>query len=142
MAADKVQLSGSIFADANLARLIAVRDADRANRDWAVMPLSEQDLDTPDIITALRKAADDDDAYVRAEAIFGLAGRDPGGTLSLVLRELKSGHAAVAVLEAATVLADLSLADALRAYAEPSDDPRLDGLVIDAIAACAAGPTP
>ncbi len=139
--ADEVPLSGSMFAAANLTRLIAMtRDPDRANRDWAALLLSQQDIDTPEVRAALRAAANDQDAYVRAEAICGLAGRDPAGALTLVRRELDAGYASVAILEAATLLAHPSLLDVLQDYAEPSDDPWLDKLVLDAIATCSDGP--
>ena len=141
VAADEVPLSGSMFADANLARLrVMTRDTDRANRDWAVMLLCQQDLETPEIGTALREAADDDDIYVRSEAIYGLACRDTNIALPLALREFEAGYATLQILEAATELSHPSLLPVLRSYAAPSDDARLDALVHEAIAACSTAP--
>lgn len=75
--AEDVPLSGSPLGEANLRLLIAMtRDDDRSNRDWATFLLSQEDADTPEIRSALRSAADDEDDYVRAEALLGLARRD------------------------------------------------------------------
>lgn len=140
VAAGDVSLSGSVFAAANRAKLIELtQDADTSNRDWAVMLLSQVEDARPDILVALRAAADDADPIVRAEAILGLAYRDPAIGFALVLRELDGGNCAVPILEAAAHLAEPKLIAALQPYAAPSDDPWLDRLVTDAVIACEKG---
>ena len=77
VAADEVPLGGSEMGAANFQKLIAMtRDDDVSNRDWATMLLSQQEVDTPEVRDALLRAANDEVADVRAEAIEGLAQRD------------------------------------------------------------------
>lgn len=136
---DDAPLVGGDHAEANLARLIEMmRDEDPANRDWATLLLAQQDFDTPRVRDALLGAAEDENEYVRAEAILGLAQRDKALALPLLQRELRSEHVAVPLFEAAALVADPSLADDLREFASPSDDSRLDELAIKALAACEA----
>ena len=136
---DDAPLVGGEHAEANLARLIAMmRDKDPANRDWATLLLAQQDFDTPRVRDALLGAAEDENEYVRAEAILGLAQRDKALALPLLQRELRGEHVAVPLFEAAALVADPSLADDLREFASPSDDSRLDELAIKALAACEA----
>lgn len=137
---DDVPLSDSVFGDANFRRLIAMTaDADRSNRDWATLLLSQQDSDTIDVRRALLRAAEDEDENVRAEAILGLAQRDRAIALPLVMSALAGDYASLALFEAAAVVADPSLLDTLRPWTEPSGDLFLDGLAQDAFDACAKG---
>ncbi len=143
VAANNVPLSGGALADANLHRLIQMmRDEDRTNRDWATFLLAIEDIDTSVVRDALMQAATDEDDYVRAEAVYGLARRDPTVALPFVQAELRADAVAVAVFEAAELCAHPSLIDVLRQLAEPSDSPYLDGLAADALAACESGTPP
>jgi hypothetical protein len=76
---------------------------------------------------------------VRAEAILALAARDPGLALPLLRQALAGERACAALFDAAILVADGSLADDLRAFAEPSENPYLDGLAAKALAACGGG---
>ncbi|HEX8469346.1 MAG TPA: HEAT repeat domain-containing protein [Allosphingosinicella sp.] len=137
--ADEVPLSGSVFAEANLRRLIAMtRDPDRSNRDWAALLLSQQDGDTPEIRAALLEAARDEDEYVRAEALCGLAARDPALALPLLQEALAADSVALTVFEAAALAPHPSLVGPLRAFTEPSANAFLDRMVLKALAACEA----
>ena len=128
----------SAEAAANLRKLIDfTQDDDAVNRDWAALLLSQQDVDTPEVRTALLKvAADDVCASARAEAIAGLAKRAPALALPLVRRELALGVVTAPVFEAAETLADASLSDDLLPYVTPSGDSYLDGVALDAFVAC------
>lgn len=130
---------GSAWGEANLRQLIAMtQDEDRANRDWATMLLAQQDIDTDEVRTALVRAAGDEDENVRAEAILGLAQRDRDLALPF-LREVLSGQvASMPIFEAAALVADPSLVDDLRCFAQPSDNSFLDGYALEALAACEA----
>lgn len=133
-------LAGSDFAAANLRRLIKMTgDEDPANRDWATLLLAQQDLDSPEIREALLRAAEDDIDAVRAEAILGVAQRDKSLALPLVQKELARTSVAMPIFEAAALVADPSLVDDLRAFAQPSGDDFLDGLALEALKACEAG---
>ncbi len=138
---EAVPLSGSEFGEHNLRRVIDyLTDAEAVNRDWAAFILGNADLDTPAIRDALLTAATTDcSARVRAEALRGLAQMAPGLALPHVRQALSAEMALVNVFEAAEIIADPSLVDALRPWSDPSDDPYLDGLVADAIAACERG---
>jgi hypothetical protein len=133
-------LAGSNFATANLRRLIEMtRDKDPANRDWATLLLAQQHLDTPEVREALLCAAEDDNDAVRAEAILGVAQRDKALALPLLQKELARRSVAMPIFEAATLVADPSLVDDLRAYAPPSADDLLDRRALDALKACETG---
>lgn len=138
--AEEVPLTGSIFADANMQRLIEMtRDSDVSNRDWATMLLASQEADTPTLRRALLSAAHDKNDAVRAEALLGLASRDRGAALPLVLRELSGDSVTMPVFEAAALIADPALVDVLRPWIEPSDDEWLDTLARKALAICESG---
>lgn len=113
-----------------------MRDEHPANRDWATLLLAQQDLDTGEVREALLTAAEDENDYVRAEAILGLAQRDKALAVPLVRRELNLESVAVPLFEAAAIVADPSLVDNLRDFATPSDDPLLDALASKALRAC------
>ncbi|MCI4589232.1 lyase [Sphingobium sp. BYY-5] len=135
--AEEVPLSGGEFAALNLERLIQLtRDQDRTNRDWATLLLSQEGGDTPAVRAALLGATTDEDEFVRAEAILGLASRDPVIALPFVLEALGAEQVAIPVLEAAAICAHPSLTPDLKVWAEPSDDPFADELAAAALAAC------
>jgi hypothetical protein len=137
--ADDVCFGGHVFGEANLQRLIAAtRHTDAANRDWAVMLLSQLKLDRPDVRAALSEAAEDDAFEVRAEAIHGLALIDPRAALPFLSKALRGETVSMPLLEAADLVADPMLICDLEAFAEGSDDAFLDTLVANAIAACRA----
>jgi HEAT repeat protein len=143
VAANNAPLSGGPWADANLHRLIQMtRDEDRTNRDWATFLLALEDLDTPDVRDALMQAASDEDDFVRAEAVHGLARRDPTVALPFVQAELRADSVTVPILEAAALCAHPSLIDDLRDLTETSDSPYLDKLTADALQACETGTPP
>jgi HEAT repeat protein len=135
--AEKLPLSGGELAEANLRRLILMmRDEDRSNRDWATFLLAQEETDTPAVRDALISSAKDGDEVVRAEAVLGLAKRDPLLALPLVQEALRSEAVAVPMLEAAALCAHPSLIPDLRIWAEPSDEPFIDRLAASALAAC------
>jgi hypothetical protein len=140
VAAEGVPLSGSAFADANMQKLIAMtRDNDVSNRDWATMLLASEETDTPEIREALLSAANVENDVVRAEALVGIAQRDRGLALPLVLKALSGEWVSMPVFEAAELVADPALVDVLRPWTEPSDDEWLDQLAREALAACEKG---
>ncbi|MGW8191526.1 HEAT repeat domain-containing protein [Sphingomonas hankookensis] len=138
---EAVPLSGSEFGEHNLRRVIDyLTDAEAVNRDWAAFILGNADLDTPAIRDALLTAATTDcSPRVRAEALRGLAQIAPARALPHVRQALSADRVLVNVFEAAEIIADPSLVEALQRWSDPSDDPYLDGLVAAAIAACEQG---
>jgi HEAT repeat protein len=117
---EEAPLSGSPHGDANLALLIDLtRDVDKSNRDWAVFILAQTEFDTPEIRVAFKHALGDEDEDVRAEALVGIAKRDPAFALPHVLSQLEklleAGWFDEFVLEAAGYVADPTLLPALRA---------------------------
>lgn len=136
---DDAPLTGA-NGESKLRRLIVLmRDKDVANRDWATFLLAQQDLDSDEVRQALLAAAQDENEYVRAEAILGLAQRNKALALPLIRRELGRERVALPLFEAAAVVADPSLVDDLRDFLEPSDDSSLDELAAKALSACEAG---
>jgi len=137
--ADDARLVSGEHAEENLLRLIGMmRDEDATNRDWATLLLAQQDLDTSDVSDALLGAANDQNEYVRAEAILGLAQRDTDLALPLLRRELSGEFVPLPLLEAASVAAHPSLAADLQKFTEPSGDEFMDCLAIEALRACEA----
>ena len=138
MVANKeILFDDSEFGRANLQRLIALTgDADTSNRDWATMLLGHYGPNTEEVRTALLRASEDEDQYVRGEAIENLVDRDREKAVALVKRELTGGFATVPVLFAAIELADPSLYSFLEPFGDPSEDSYLDGLAQDALNAC------
>ena len=135
--AEEVPLTGGEIAEANLRLLIEMtRDEDRSNRDWATFLLAQEETDTPAVREALIRAAKDDDDVVRAEAVLGLAKRDPPLALPLVQEALRFEVIVGPMLEAAALCAHPSLIPDLRIWAEASDEPFVDKLASDALAAC------
>jgi hypothetical protein len=140
---DDAPLSGSIFGDDNLRRLIAMtRDPDRANRDWATFLLAQSDFDDDAIRRALLCAAADDDEMIRAEAIAGLARRDRGVALPLIKQALAARSVPHPIFEAAAYAADPALVDDLRRFASPSEDPHIDEMIAEVLTACETGKPP
>ena len=140
--AGNVALSGSASADENLRQLIAMMtDADESNRDWATFLLAQAEIDTPMIRDALLRSAGDENEVVRAEAISGLATRDPALALPLVQLALRGETMVVPLLEAAALCAHPSLIADLRVWAEPSDAPIIDQMAREALDACEKAPS-
>lgn len=135
--AETVPFGESDLAEINLKRLILMnRDSHDANRDWATFLLSQLDLDRTDVRNALIAATADQNSNVRAEAILGLAQIDAALALPLLQAELAGKAVQMPLLEAAVIVADASLLRDLEAFASPSDNAFLDGLVLEAIEAC------
>lgn len=138
--AEEMPLAGDPTAEANMQHLVTMtRDADRSNRDWATMLLSQVDADTPEIRAALFAAADDENDVVRAEAVLGIAQRDARLALPLALKALSGDRVSMAVFEAVMIIADPILADSVRPWIEPSGNEWLDQLARDALLACEGG---
>ncbi|WP_062733261.1 hypothetical protein [Sphingobium abikonense] len=138
--AESVPLAGSTFADKNLRHLIELtRDDDLAKRDWATMLLSQQEVDTPQVREALLAAAGDKEEIVRAEALLGLAQRDPKLALPYAISALCSDCVSVPVFEAVALIADASLVEHIRPWVDASGDDRIDKLAQDALEACTLG---
>jgi hypothetical protein len=136
---EEAPLTGSEQAANNLRRVITLTtDDDAANRDWATFILGNHDIDSPAVRAALVARADDPDERVRAEAIRGLARKDRQLALPFVQRAL-ARSAMVNVFEAAAIVADASLVEALRGFAKPTGDQSFDQLVTDALRACEKG---
>lgn len=134
---DQAAFSDDPIGRKNLKKLIALtEDGNRANRDWAVLLLSELDVNTAPVRAALLKAAGDADDAVRSEAIRGLALRDRSLALPLVREALSSRMVYAPVLEAAEIVADAALVENLRSFLAPSDNPYLDRLAQRAFLAC------
>lgn len=135
---EAVPLSGSEFGEHNLRRVIDyLTDAEAVNRDWAAFILGNADLDTPAIRDALLTAATTDcSPRVRAEALRGLAQIAPARALPHVRQALSADRVLVNVFEAAEIIADPSLVEALQRWSDPSDGSHIDELVAFAITAC------
>jgi len=135
-----VPLSGGEWAEENLSRLVQMtRDEDHSNRDWATFFLAQSDVDTAPVRDALANATQDEDEFVRAEAIWGLARRDRHLALPLVREALVGDSVPQHIFEAAALCAHASLIESLRDWAEPSKSADLDALVSDALLACERG---
>lgn len=116
VAAKDVSLSGGWWAEMNLSRLIELtRDEDLSNRDWATFLLAQDETDTAAVRDALIRAARDNDEFVRAEAVLGLAMRSVHVALPLVQKALRAETVAIPILEAAALCAHPSLIADLRA---------------------------
>ena len=134
---EDVPLAAAEPAGTDLRRLMNLTaDENPANRDWATFLLAQHDVDTAEVRQTLLRAADDENEYVRAEAVVGLAQRDKALALPLLQRELSGEFVPLQFFEAATIVADPSLVADLRAFTEPSGDDFLDNLVIEALKAC------
>ena len=100
-----------------LIRLTA--DDDRDVRDWATFGLASQtDVDNPELREALVTRMSEDDDEIRGEALIGLARRHHPDALAFVRGELSRPFAGDWPIEAAELLADVSLYPALQAVWE------------------------
>ncbi|WP_346908693.1 HEAT repeat domain-containing protein [uncultured Roseibium sp.] len=141
--AEEAPLSGGELAEANLRLLVKMTsDPDLSNRDWATFLLAQEDTDTDAIRTALIRASEDENEFVRAEAVLGLAKRDPSLALPLVQKALKADSVVFAMFQAAEYCAHPSLIEDLRRWTEPSGEPFLDSRATDALTACESGVRP
>ena len=135
--ADQIPFVGE-FGSRNLDRLIEMtQDADRSNRDWAMLLLSQTEYDTPQVLSALYSGTNDCDFDVRSEAILGLAQRNVPDAKLLVGKLLSEETVGMIAVEAAGFVADaylLPILEELRSWWDV--DPEL---LIGAIAACETG---
>ena len=82
-------LNGTISPDAVRALLQLMQDPNPETRDWAACAIAHKaEIDGADIREALLKGTQDRDAYVRGEALFGLALRRDRRTVPLLISEL------------------------------------------------------
>lgn len=134
---EEVSFAPSEFGIDNLNRLISMtRDANAANRDWATLLLGQLELDRPDVREALISAASDEVLEVRSEAILGLSVLNVALALPFLQIELKGEYVNLPLLEASVNVGHISLLPDLMAFANPSDNQRLDEAVNKAIVAC------
>ena len=144
---EEVPLSGSQFADANLARLIAMtRDDNKSNRDWAIFLLAQTGLDTTEIRAVFKHALGDEDEDVRAEALVGIAQREPTFALPLVADLLTLDRINGMTLEAASYVANSTLLPELKTIRADLANVELDGMteryLDQALEGCATGIQP
>ena len=137
LANGEAPLSGSMFGDANLAKLVSLTtDTDLRNRDWATFLLAQSAADTDAVRAAFLVAARDEDHMVRGEALRGLAKRDPAAAIPLIRSELSSDCAQVPVFEAAGLCGDPSLCPWPQPWRGRFLEPAFNRLVEDAFSAC------
>ncbi|WP_066798801.1 hypothetical protein [Sphingomonas soli] len=142
---EEPELSGSAEADARAAELIALtRDADPANRDWALLLLGQSELETDEALAALVAGMDDPEHEAALEAVIGVAMRAPEKALPRVLELLDGDTVDSMALEAAAYVADPSLLPMLEAIGREvvDDDDVFTTVLAEAIAACSRGSAP
>lgn len=142
---DEPALSGSSDADALAAQLIALtRDADPANRDWALMILGQSELETPEALAALVAGMADEEHEAGLEAMIGVAMRAPELALPRVKALLDEDVVDSMTLEAAAYVADPSLLPFLEAIGREvvDDDDSFTTILAEAIEACSRGSAP
>lgn len=145
---DEPVLTGSAEADARAAELIALtEDADSANRDWALLMLSQSELETPEALAALVRGMDDEHHEAALEATIGVAMRVPALALPRVRARLDVEMIDSMTLEAAAWIADASLLPALQAIADEVEEEEAEGDLFavalrEAIEACTQGTPP
>lgn len=138
--ADEVPIGTTGFASENLSRLIDMtRDQDPANRDWATMLLAQQKIDTEAVRSALLQAVRDDNDAVRAEALLGLAKRDPTLALPYAQQALAAESASMPVFEAVEIIASPALIPALQPWLDESENDYIDDWARLAMQACVRG---
>lgn len=121
----------------DIARVIQLMvDENPANRDWATFLLAQDESNTSDVRRALLSAAKDQNEFVRAEAILGLARRDKVLAFPLLRHELQGPSAPAPLFEAAAIVGDSLLMSHLREFSKPSGDAYFDELVDRALRAC------
>ena len=138
-------LSGGPAEDARALQLIALtRDADPANRDWALLVLAQSELETPEALAALVAGMDDEEHDAALEALIGVAMRAPALALPRVAELLDEDVIDSMTLEAAAYCADPSLVPALEAIGREveDDDDSFTTLLAEAIESCTTGKRP
>lgn len=135
-------LTGGPEEEARAAELIALtQDADAANRDWALMLLSQSELETPEALAALVRGMDDPHHEAALEATIGVAMRDPAAAMPRVVARLDDDTIDSMTLEAARWIGDPELLPALLEIAEEIDDAD-DDMFVDALNAAIKACTP
>lgn len=128
------------------AKLISLtRDADAANRDWALCLLQQSDLTTPEALAALVAGMDDLHEEASLEALIGVARRDPALALPRVAALLEGEWVSSMALDAAAIVADGSLLPALEAIADElgiGEEDQFDTSLREALDCCASGEPP
>jgi hypothetical protein len=133
----EVPLSGSVFADANLRRLIDyTSDSDASNRDWATFLLAHTDADTADVTITLHRCLTDENESVQEEAMVGLARRRDLTALPRLQDWLRQGALSRMILEAAAEFGDPSLYGPLTAVEMCADELKLRLLWEEACKKC------
>lgn len=136
-------LSGHDRPDAIAALIALSRDPDLDVRNWATFGLASMvSTDTPDLRDALLQRTEDADGEVRGEALIGLAARRDPRVLPALRHELAGQFCGDWCVEAAELLADASLRDALlalRARLGPADEAAFATSFDAAIKACSPG---
>jgi hypothetical protein len=140
---EEVPIGTTGLAAENLHRLIAMTcDEEPANRDWATLLLAQTEIDTEAVRSALLRALQDECDAVRAEALLGLAMRDPGLALPFAKAALAAASASMPVFEAVELIADPSLIPDLEPWLEPSEHDYVDKCARSAMAACLRNASP
>ena len=101
----------------------------------ATFLLAQEEIDTPNVRDALTCAAKDDDDMVRAEAVFGLAIRDPPLALPFVQQALQADAVATPTARSSRPLR-ASVSHSGFAHLGQTLRPPLAKLAADALAAC------
>ncbi|UZK64940.1 lyase [Sphingomonas sp. M1-B02] len=142
----ELPLSGGPTEDWRAAKLISLtRDADAANRDWALCLLQQSSLDTPEVRAALVAGMDDPHHEASLEALIGVAVRDRVTALPRVAALLEGEWISSMVLEAAAIVADASLMPALEAIVAElgaDRDDAFDATLREALECCSSGVPP
>lgn len=139
----EVPLTGSVFAEANLRRVLDyMRDDDVSNRDWATFHLAHTGIDTTEVRAALHLRLVDEDPTVQEEAMLGLALRRDRSALPLMRDWLLSRPISQITLEAAEAFADASLCGLLGMRRPPLDDEFLTYFWEEACKSCGCATSP
>ena len=138
--AEEVPIGLEGFRAANLTRLIQMTtDTDEANRDWATFLLAQLEFDTPTIRAALLHAANDPSAVVRAEAICGIAQRDPASAQDLILRELSGDELWYPLIDAIEMIPNPEFIPLLEYWDNKLSDDFFNKAIQIALEACRNG---
>lgn len=115
------------------------RDSDVCVRDWATFALGSQtDADTPELRAALIDRLADEDGTTREEAMVGLAQRKDRRVLPALREELADPGVGSLAVEAAGLIADLTLLPLLLPLRDWWD--AWPGVLEEAIQACSPDP--
>jgi HEAT repeat protein len=135
--AEEVSIELDGFGAENLKRLIEMTsDPDLANRDWATLLLALLEFDTPSIRNALLQAAEDSSGIVRAEAICGIAQREPAVELDLILRELAGDELWYPILDAIEAIPNQKFIPLLEQWDDKLSDKHFNEAIESALQAC------